>query len=491
MIAYLSYIACACIAIFWIIKALWERYLDRLKLFKSPPSDPLFGHSLKFPRDPAEILLVIKNWLLQYEYEVLLYLGPHRMFLSGNPDHAEILLNNTKTISKSYEYSFLEPWLGTGLLLSDGSKWKTRRRLLTPAFHYGILDDFAEVFQEQADIFVKKLKPLADSGDKFNICPDVTNCTLDVICETAMGVNCGAQTDSESAYPSAVLSISALIQKRQLSPLIWPDIIYGMTANGRKHNTAVKLLHEFTFKVIKDKVKARNSKQDPRVKKRLSFIDILMESYEVGEIDIEGLREEVDTFMFEGHDTTAAGIFWTLYLLGRHPEALKKVQEEVDRVYENKGSKTPVELTKDCQYLTCVIKESLRLYPSVPLFARGLKEDLDLGKGLVLPRGSSFGIATFMVHRNPLFWDDPDDFKPERFLPENINKRHPYAYIPFSAGPRNCIGQKFALLEEKVIIATFLRQYNVTSFEHPDDLEVCAEIILRTKNGLMVQISNR
>eukprot|EP00794_Sanderia_malayensis_P012110 gene12110-13361_t len=423
-----------------------------------------------------------------------MFLGPHPFFLTSNPDHAEILLNNTRTITKSFEYSFLKPWLGTGdgLLLSDGKKWKTRRRLLTPAFHYGILNDFADVFMEQSNIFVKTLKPLAASRQKFNICPYVTNCALDIICETAMGVSCGAQVDSDTEYTQAVLNISGLIQQRQIRAYLWPDFIYNLTQNGRKHAKLVKILHNFTLEVIKERIKSRNVKEQPsKPKKRLSFLDILLHNYENAEIDMNGIREEVDTFMFEGHDTTAAGIFWTIYLLGRHPDALKKVQEEVDRVWNGKGEKTLLDLSKEFEYLTCVIKESLRMYPSVPLYARAVNEDIDLGKGLVLPSGSTFGIATFMVHRHPDFWDDPDDFKPERFLKENTTKRHPFAYIPFSAGPRNCIGQKFALLEEKIVLASFLRHFNVTSFQHPDDLQLSAEIILRTQSGLEVEISNR
>eukprot|EP00112_Aurelia_sp_Birch-Aquarium-sp1_P013574 Seg2883.1 transcript_id=Seg2883.1/GoldUCD/mRNA.D3Y31 product="Cytochrome P450 4V2" protein_id=Seg2883.1/GoldUCD/D3Y31 len=493
----ISYAFLGCLAIVFILKELWRRWVGRLKGFRSPPMHFLLGHSLMFPTDPCKLITLIRDWLVEYNKELMIYLGPHRFFLSGNPDHSEILLSSTKTITKSHEYSFLVPWLGTGQILfilsSTGSKWKTRRRLLTPAFHYGILEDFAEVFQEQSAIFVEQLKPLAINKEKFNICTYATNCTLDIICETAMGVNCGAQVDATTEYPKAVLSMCSIIQYRQIRPYLWPEFIYNLTADGKEHNRSIKILHDFTVKVIKDKIKVRKEKDDEKQpeKKRRAFIDILLDCYEQGEIDLDGLREEVDTFMFEGHDTTAAGVFWTLYIIGRYPDVLKKAQEEVDRVWADAGNKSFLELAKEMTYLTSVIKESLRLFPPVPLFARAVHEDIDLGNGMVLPAGSTFGIATFYLHRNPDHWKDPDEFIPERFLPENSHKRHPFAYVPFSAGPRNCVGQKFALLEEKIVLSNFLRNFNIKSFQAPEDVEVSAEIILRTKSGLMVEISNR
>jgi len=480
------------VVIFLVLVLMWKRWIKKFDAFKFRPTTLFLGHTLMFPKEPTELLILVRDCLLEGDYDTLFLLGPHSFFISAQPKHAEILLSSNKSITKSYEYSFLEPWLGTGLLLSTGSKWKKRRRLLTPAFHYGILEDFAEVFQEQAKIFVDILQPFADSGETFNICKYATNCTLDIICETAMGVNCGTQYNCDAEYPRAVLSMCAALQTRQVRAYLWPDFIYNLCEAGRKHNHSIKILHDFTMKVIKDKVQKRKEQsQDSESKKRLSFIDILIENYERGEIDLDGLREEVDTFMFEGHDTTASGIFWTLYLLGRHPEALRKVQEEVDEVWDNRGGKSLVEVAKDLQYLTCVVKESLRLFPPVPLIARIVNEDVDVGEGRVLPAGSSFGIAPFLLHRNHNFWENPDDFMPERFLLENSVKRHPFAYVPFSAGPRNCIGQKFALLEEKIVLSQFLRRFNVTSLQSPEDLDLSAEIILRTQSGLSVKISNR
>ncbi|KXJ16750.1 Cytochrome P450 4c3 [Exaiptasia diaphana] len=227
-----------------------------------------------------------------------------------------------------------------------------------------------------------------------------------------------------------------------------------------------------------------------RKRRPLAFLDLLLNAYDDGEIDKEGVREEVDTFMFEGHDTTAAAMSWAIFMLGHHPEVQQKAQEEVDAFFESRPETLTVESLKDLKYLECVIKEALRLYPSVPFFARELTEDFTID-GVAVPKGTTVGTATFALHTNPKVWPDPYKFDPDRFLPENSQGRHPYAYVPFSAGPRNCIGQKFAILEEKMVLAYVLRHFNVKSEHSPDDMKVCAEIVTRPKDSIMMSLTPR
>lgn len=144
----------------------------------------------------------------------------------------------------------------------------------------------------------------------------------------------------------------------------------------------------------------------------------------------------------------------------------------------------------DMKYLECCIKEALRLFPSVPMMARQLNEDVQVGEYL-LPRGTTAMICTYMLHRDPEVYKNPEAYDPERFLPENTKGRHPYAYIPFSAGPRNCIGQKFAILEEKIILSSIFRKYIVQTCDRREDLTILCEQILRPKNGVRVRLTSR
>lgn len=193
--------------------------------------------------------------------------------------------------------------------------------------------------------------------------------------------------------------------------------------------------------------------------------------------------------MFEGHDTTASSTNWALHLLGNHPEEQERALAEIEEVVGDSSEVTFEHLGK-LKYLECIIKESLRLQPSVPLFARVLGEDQKLDR-FVIPKGTQILINPYLIHRDPLHWDDPEAFKPERFLPENSRKRHAFSFVPFSAGSRNCIGQRFALMEEKTLLTNILRNFKIVSNKRRDQLGFKTELILRPIGGVHVALSPR
>nr|CAD7395963.1 unnamed protein product [Timema cristinae] len=432
------------------------------------------------------------------------WMGTTPYLMLSKPAMLEPILASNKNIEKSQDYAYLRPWLGTGLLTSSGKKWHTRRKILTPTFHFKILEDFLDVFQEQSDILVEKLKHKVGK-DPFNIFHYVTLCTLDIICETAMGRSVNAQGDSDSQYVKAIYEISSIVQCRQAKMWLQPDWLFKMTSLSNKHDNCVKILHGFSNKVIRErKEEIRRQKEElcspPPAeddaliygrKKRLAFLDLLIEASQDGAVLCnEDIREEVDTFMFEGHDTTSAAICWALYLLGSHPAIQDRVVEELNYVLGDYDRRLVMKDFQNLKYLECCIKEALRLYPSVPFIARQLKQDVKIAQ-YTIPAGTTALIVTYMLHRNPEYFREPEKFNPDHFLPENCVGRHPYAYIPFSAGPRNCIGQKFALLEEKAVIAAVLRNYRVEAVDRREDLTLLGELILRPKHGLNIRIQPR
>lgn len=253
--------------------------------------------------------------------------------------------------------------------------------------------------------------------------------------------------------------------RRFLRPWLWNDFIYfNLSADGRQDKVDLKTLHDFATKVIQkrksealktDKLDQNNSNSsnlDIFPKKRLAFLDLLIQEHFknselLNEIDI---RNEVDTFMFEGHDTMSMSMVWTLFLLGHHPEIQSKVHQEIDQIWKNGQLDNGKHLTsnhlREMKYLEAVIKESLRLYPSVPIISRISEEDINY-KGYTIPKGSTVGVLIYMIHRDPNVFPNPEAFIPERFidslLKEYVHYTNPYAYISFSAGSRNCIGQKY------------------------------------------------
>ncbi|XP_077541895.1 cytochrome P450 4c3-like [Haemaphysalis longicornis] len=420
-------------------------------------------------------------------------------------EYVEEVLSSNKILAKGKGYELLHSWLGTGLITSVGDKWHTRRRLFTPAFHFRIFDDFINTINAQSFILSKKLVEHSRDKLKFDVFPVVTMCTLDTICETIMGTTINAQSDENHPYVSAVNRLAELFLERAFRPLLQWNLIFQLTPMGREYNKCLKTLHSFTRKVIAERKQALRKDIDNGLitleedasttnvgrKTPRPFMDILLLEHFKGNITEDGIREEVDTFMFAGHDTTATGISWALFLIGHYPEKQRLIHDELHLIFGDDRDRyvTPEDL-KQMKYLECALKESQRIYPSVPFVARSCTEPFTVG-GVTLPKNSVVEIATYFLHRDPAVFPKPEEFHPERFLPENSRGRHPYAYVPFSAGPRNCIGQRFALAEEKIVIANILRRFKIKSLDQRDQVAVAAELVLRSHRGLRIQFTHR
>ncbi|XP_054724723.1 cytochrome P450 4C1-like [Uloborus diversus] len=425
-----------------------------------------------------------------------------------SPEFFEVILKSPINLKKSFDYTFLHPWLKEGLVTSEGNKWRARRRVIANTFHFKILESFVGVFDDQSRYMVKKLTAARKDNPVVNVIPYITMCTLDTICQTAMGISIHAQDNHDSVYVKRMHKACEAFAARILRPWLWPDWVFYNTRRGKEFKENSAAMDKFTRQVIlnrkaemTEKLKSeKNHSKSENVlapegedEKRKAFLDLLLDMHlsdpeSFTEYDIQ---EEVDSFMFAGHDTTAVGTGWTLYLLGLHPEVQARVVEEIDSVYGDDYSK-PVteECLKQLKYLDCVIKEAQRLFPPAPYIGRELQEDVEVD-GFKIPKGTTCMLVIYMLHRNKECFPNPELFDPDRFLPENINKRHPFAYCPFSAGPRSCIGQKFAMLEEKTIVSNILRNFTVRSVDQRDQLFLAAELVLRSRGGVKLELIPR
>ncbi|XP_058450029.1 cytochrome P450 4d1-like isoform X2 [Malaya genurostris] len=433
-----------------------------------------------------------------------LWLGPDLLIIVTDAKVAEGLLNSPKFIEKSAEYDYIRPWLGEGLLTSGDKKWFTFRKIITPTFHFKILDEFVEIFDQQSNIFIDQLKPKAESGESFDVFPMVTLCALDVICESAMGTKVNAQKNSDSDYVKAVKEISFIIHVRMYDVFSRYNFLFNMSSYRRRQDKALKILHGFTNSVIQSRratiaqqgnKKADDPDNEVGVRKKIAFLDMLLQATIDGRplTDLE-IRQEVDTFVFEGHDTTTSAISFLLYRLSKHPDVQQKAYDEIVSVIGD-DRRSPMNLTQlnELRYLELVIKETLRLYPSVPFFGRKILETSKI-EGRTIPAGTSVVVVPFFMGRDPEYFDDPLEFRPERFdVESSAEKTNPYRYIPFSAGPRNCIGQKFAMAEIKSLISKVLRNYVVLPPEggHSQEESFIAEMILRPTYGIPIRLRER
>ncbi|KAK3922994.1 Cytochrome P450 4C1 [Frankliniella fusca] len=456
---------------------------------------PVLGHLLHILKPRDELFRMLRQWPKMFGSPSVIVLGGKTFFNLSDPESVEVVLSSSKHTTKGRAYEFLRPWLGDGLLTSAGEKWHSRRKLLTPAFHFKILDQFIPHLEEQAAHLADELgRHVSDGqGADVDVVPIVSKVTLRSICVTAMGkVDFATDSDdafSEKSYFEAIHSVGETTALRIVRPWLWPPLLFKLTSTYNVFRKNLGILHGYTRKVIADRKATLSvgkgdddAAADVSGNKRRSrlrpFLDVLLNAQRRGEqITDRDIREEVDTFMFEGHDTTSMAISWALELLGRHPEEQERLAEEVRAAGEDWDSVSRL------PYLDRVYKECLRLRPSVPFISRCLESDAVLPDGRILPTSAMASIHIYDLHRHPDHFPDPERFDPDRFLPDREQSRHPFAYLPFSAGPRNCIGKRFATMEVKLFMAAVVRRFHIRS-SMPEQLDAVADLVLRPRDGI-------
>ncbi|XP_038068395.1 cytochrome P450 4A25-like isoform X1 [Patiria miniata] len=396
-------------------------------------------------------------------------------------------------------YSFLLPWLGYGLLLASGDTWFRNRRLITHAFHFEILKTYMTIYNKATDILLNKMSECAASGESFVVTKNVSLCTLDILLKCACSYESGCQISGDShPYVTAVNAIILANRDRVFTPYLYPDFIFQRSSVGKIFAKNVEFVHQISAEVIKkrrDKLREKETDPEPAKSKDQpqDFLGILLAARDEdgkGLTDLE-IRNEVDTFLFEGHDTTASSLTWMLYAMATNPEHQRKVQEEIDEVMEGRESEViQWEDLGKFNYLILCLKEAMRLYPPVPLIQRIVAEKDIMVHDRLIPKGAMVDLNIYALHHNPEIWPNSMEFIPDRFAPENAVDIDPFAYVPFSAGPRNCIGQNFALNEEKVILARVLRRFHI---ELDPDHKVVArlQLVYKATNDIKLKLKPR
>ncbi|XP_057167570.1 cytochrome P450 4F2 isoform X4 [Ursus arctos] len=310
---------------------------------------------------------------------------------------------------------------GAGLLLSAGDKWSSHRHMLTPAFHFNILKPYVKIFNGSVNIMHAKWKRLVSEGSThLDMFEHISLMTLDSLqkCVFSFDSNC---QEKPSEYIAAILDLSALVAKRHQQILVHMDFLYYLTPDGQRFRRACRLVHNFTDAVIQERRRTLPDQgvddflQAKAKTKTLDFIDVLLltKDEDGKQLSDEDIRAEADTFMFEGHDTTASGLSWVLYNLAKHPEYQERCRQEVQELLRDRE---PQEIEWDdlaqLPFLTMCIKESLRLHPPVTVISRCCTQDIVLPDGRVIPKGVICLISIFGTHHNPSVWPDPEVLPP-------------------------------------------------------------------------------
>ncbi|XP_050535079.1 uncharacterized protein LOC126902099 [Daktulosphaira vitifoliae] len=407
----------------------------------------------------------------------------------SDPKDLKIVLSSTQHITKGPEYNMVKPWLNEGLLISAGSKWFTRRKLLTNTFHYQTLDMYMPAINKHSQILTKKLLEVSQNEKKINIKEYIILCSLDIACQTIMGVNMRSQEGQSQNYVKATKSASKALTERIFKFWLWNDFIFKLSKSGKMFYASVDVLHRYTEDIIKKKRIALSEKKNNKTSeedittaksKKISFLELLIKMSDEypNQMTDNDIKEEVDTFLFESHDTTSINLTVVLLLLGIYQDIQKLVRDELYIIFGDSDRDATMEDINNMKYLENVIKECLRIYPSVPQITRQLNDDLQLSN-YIIPRNTVLSILPYVIHRNEELYPDPEKFDPERFSDEDNKSKFLFGYLPFSAGQRNCIGQKFAMLQIKIVISTILRRLNFKTLGTRDDIKISSELLIR------------
>ncbi|XP_062133869.1 cytochrome P450 4p1-like [Drosophila sulfurigaster albostrigata] len=467
-----------------------------------PKGKTIFAHSFDFyGLDDAGTFEYSRKLAKEMGGNYLIYSLGTAVYSIIDPEIIEFVVNNSNLITKGMVYNFMRPALRTGLLTASGQKWHLRRKMITPTFHFNILGQFQEVFKAESRKFIDQFPDRTENI--ISVTDLIPKFTLNGICETAMGIKLDDMIEQGERYLESIKMVEKLFIMRVSNPMHYNDTMYNWLAASRDA-PYLKVMHDFSSEIIakrrlllEDELVQRSQNQMPdddtyiNKKRRFAMLDTLICAEKDGLIDHEGICEEVDTLMLGGFDTTSMCLIFVLMLLSLHSEEQERCyQEIVENIDDDLTTLDINQLTK-LKYMECVIKETLRLYPSGPTMSRQTLNETELPNGLILPVGTQIVVQIFDLHRNPKYWDNPEKFDPDRFLPENMKDRHTYAFIPFSAGQRNCVGQKYGMVQMKTFLIYIIKQFKILPLFDPKDLILHSGITLGVKNDIKVKLVRR
>lgn len=436
-----------------------------------PKGHPVIGHVHLLWKDPLHNLLEASRDhgdLVRFDF------GPFPYYLVNDVDAVKrVLIDNNRAYVKSRNYEGLKLILGEGLVTSDGELWRRQRKLAQPAFLKRRIDAFgppiARYAAEMADAWE------AERGEALDVHEEMMKLTFRIVGKTLFDKDLAHEADAIGPTVSVLIHFANDWAESLLRLPTWLPL---------PRNFEFRRAMASLDRLVSDIVETRRATGDERE----DLLGLLMSATdEQGRMDEQQLRDEVITLVMAGHETTANLLSWTWYLLSRHPETDRALEAELDAVL---GGRLPtVEDLPKLELTDRVVRESLRLYPPAWAFERDSIEDDELC-GYPIPAGSTLGISPYALHRHPDHWDNPEGFDPDRWLPDAAKARNRFAYLPFGAGPRQCIGLGMALMEAKLVIAT-LRQRHHLALVPGHRVELDPAVTLRPKHGMRMTVRPR
>ncbi|KAK9871418.1 hypothetical protein WA026_011667 [Henosepilachna vigintioctopunctata] len=483
-----------------LVKYLWSllNTYRMCSLIPGPPGYPLIGSALDFlDHNRENTLRTLIGYFTAYPKFFKFWMGTEVVIGLSTPEHLEIILNHPKCLEKSIFYDVTKCLVGNGIFSAPVHSWRKNRKSISSTFSGRNLNVFVKNFSDQAkkltDILTKNI-----GTKRVDIFPLLSACNVDILCETAMGVIMNAQT-SDDHFGKWIASAEEIISIRMTNPWYYTNFMFSLTTKNKILKKCVAAMKGFTNKLVTEKKQTFDKKmmdlnngilvEDENSSHKI-LLDVLLQQKNEMKLTDEEVYDEVNTFFAAGPDTTACALAFCLMTLGIYPEIQQRVYEELVDVLGTEREVTAEDLPH-LHYLDKVIKETLRIFPTAPIFSRSPTANIDINDA-VIPAGSIILLCPLFTHRNPKYWKNPLTFDPERFSSTEVSKRHPYSYFPFSLGPRGCVGYKFANMAMKTVIATVLRKLIIKSeYQSVEEVRLQLSFLLKPCQGFKVSLQIR
>jgi cytochrome P450 len=436
-----------------------------------PPGPKNRGVIGNFPMGSKDPLGTYTKWARQYGDIFHFRAFSRHIYFINSPDYAQyVLATNYKDFIKGEALRFNRRIFGNGLLTNEGESWLQNRRLIQPAFRHDRIASYGNTMVAYAE----RLLEGWHDGEVRDIHADMMRVGLEIAAKVLFDVEVAAEKERISEALDTVTMWNA--GGRMLLPPIFRRI---PTPGNLRYERAVRQLDEIVYRYIGKRQEDGHAGTD--------LLGVLLQAQHEGEpMSDEQLRDEVMTLLIAGHETTAISLSWAWYLLARNPEVEEKLWSELRDVLD--GRSPNIQDLPRLSYTDCVIKEAMRLYPPVWAVVRNSLVDCELG-GYRVPAGATIMVSQWVTHRDPRYFDEPEQFEPDRWLRGNEGGAK-FIYFPFGAGPRACIGASFAVMESVLILATIAQRFQIrVSTDAP--VQPLPTMTLRPKNGINIVLTRR
>jgi len=403
---------------------------------------------------------------------------PGGSHLIAHPDQiGYVLRTRYENFIKGRAFDTIRPVLGYGLVSADGELWRQQRRILQPAFHKHELAQAANVVSSCTGRMLDAWREVASRGEAMDVSPQMFELALHIITDFIF------RTDVEMEARQIAKAFS--ITQEYAAGSLWKmarNHPRSPFPRSREYRRALEAIDAVVHDVL-DKRREQGVSGNDVIARLLAF-----RHPETGEpLSRQQMRDEVMTLFFAGHETTASALAWSWWLISEHPEVEARIHEEVDRVLA--GRMPSWDDLPQLQYTKQVLQESMRVRPPVPVYARVSVEEDEIA-GYRIPPDTMVMISPYVTHRLPEFWPDPERFDPDRFALDRIQERPRFAYVPFAAGPRLCMGRNFALMEGTFVIAMVAQRYRLKLVPgHPIEMKTMAT--MRPRHGVRMTLHAR